>query len=643
MSGSPPHPAAPERPPSGAAPGPSRLPLLALAALGVVFGDIGTSPLYALRECVHGEHGVPPTPANVLGVLSLIFWSLTLVVTVKYLTFVMRADNQGEGGILALLALVPERLRAADGGRLGWLAALVLFGAALLYGDGIITPAISVLSAVEGLSVATHALEPAVVPVTVVILLILFAVQRHGTEKVGRVFGPIMVLWFLAIAILGVRFVVRSPSVLLALSPVHAVRFFVAHGFHGFTILGAVVLAVTGGEALYADMGHFGRAPIRLAWYALVMPALVLNYFGQGALLLDHPEAVVHPFFGLVPKGPLTYALVGLSTAATVIASQALISGAYSLTHQAIHLGFWPRARVQHTSMFAEGQIYIAGVNWALAIACVLLVIWLRASSRLAAAYGVAVTGTMTITSITYFVVTRRSWGWTLAKALAVLLLFLSFELPFFGANLTKLARGGYVPLVVAVAIFGLMSTWKRGRVLLGRRLREAATRSQVWFERLLADGARRMPGTTVVLSATPVGVPPILLHYAENARVLPEHTLLVTVITEHVPRVPVDESVALHDLGHGMYRLLVRTGFMQTPDLPGLLARTAAAHHLPIDFGSVTYFIGRERLLATNKGEMKAVRERLFAFMARNAASPDVFYGLPPEHVIELGLLVDL
>jgi KUP system potassium uptake protein len=638
-----PPPAALSWQPSSAYPRPSGLSLLALAALGVVFGDIGTSPLYALRECVHGEHGVAPTPANVLGVLSLIFWALTLVVTVKYLTFIMRADSQGEGGIFALLALIPERLRASDGRRLGWVAALVLFGAALLYGDGIITPAISVLSAVEGLGIATHALDPAVVPITVVILVLLFAIQRRGTETVGRMFGPIMLIWFLAIAVLGARFILRSPAVLFALSPVPAVRFFAAHGLQGIMILGAVVLAVTGGEALYADMGHFGRAPIRLAWYALVLPALVLNYFGQGALLLEHPEAAGSPFFGLVPQGPLTYALVGLSTAATVIASQALISGAYSLTHQAIQLGFWPRARVQHTSMFTEGQIYIAGVNWALAIACVLLVVWFRASSRLAAAYGIAVTGTMTITSVTYFVVTRRSWGWPLAKALSVLLLFLTFDLPFLGANLTKLVHGGYVPLVVAVVVFSLMSTWKRGRVLLGRRLREAAMRSQASFERLLVDCARRVPGTAVVLTATPVGIPAILLHFAEHARTLHDTVLLVTVLTEHVPRVPLEESVEVRDLGRGMHRLLVHTGFMQTPDLRSPLERAALDHHLPIDVGTVAYFVGRERFLATNAGEMKAMRERLFAFMARNAASPDVFYGLPPEHVIELGLLVDL
>jgi KUP system potassium uptake protein len=622
---------------------PDRLSLLALTALGIVFGDIGTSPLYALRQCVHSEHGVAPTPANVLGVLSLIFWSLTLIVTIKYLTFILRADNQGEGGILALLALVPARMRVTERGRLGVVAALVLFGAALLYGDGIITPAISVLSAVEGLGVATHALDSAVVPITVAVLLLLFSIQSRGTETIGRMFGPIMLLWFLTIGILGARLIAGNPAVLSALSPAPAVRFFAAHGLRGFTILGAVVLAITGAEALYADMGHFGRTPIRLAWYALVLPALVLNYFGQGALLLQHPEAADNPFFALVPRGPLTYALVGLSTAATVIASQALISGAYSLTYQAIQLGYWPRAHVKHTSIFTEGQIYIAGVNWALAVACVLLVIWLRESSRLAAAYGIAVTGTMAITSITYFVVTRWTWGWSLAKSLPLLLLFLSLDLPFAGANLSKLFQGGYVPLVVALILFTLMSTWRRGRTLLARRLSEAALRAQPAFERLLSAWGSRVPGTVVVLTANPVGIPATLAHHAQHAHVLHETVLLMTIVTEHVPRVPREQSVEIQDLERGFYRVLIHTGFMQTAHLPCLLERAALEHALPIDFDALTYYIGRERLLATNQGEMRALRERLFAFMARNAASPDIFYGLPPDQVVEIGLRVDL
>ncbi|APR81525.1 Kup system potassium uptake protein [Minicystis rosea] len=636
------HDAAPS-PHAPAAPSRSRAAMLALTALGVVFGDIGTSPLYAFRESVHSRHGVPPTHDNVLGVLSLVFWSLTMVVTVKYLTFIMRADNQGEGGILALLALVPDRHRHGNGGRLGWLAAVVLFGAALLYGDGIITPAISVLSAIEGLGVATHALEPVVVPVTVVILLLLFSIQSHGTAKIGRFFGPIMVVWFITIAVLGVRFIVQNPAVLTALNPLHGARFFAAHGLHGLTILGAVVLAITGGEALYADMGHFGRRPIRLAWYSVVLPALVLNYFGQGALLLAHPEAAENPFFALVPRGLWTYALVGLSTAATVIASQALISSAYSLTHQAIQLGYVPRARVRHTSVETEGQIYIAGVNWALAAACIFLVVWLGESSRLAAAYGVAVTGTMAITSITYFVVTRYTWGYSLPHALGLLLLFLSFDIPFFVANLTKLFQGGWIPLAVAAMLFMVMSTWKRGRVLLGRRLRETALRAQGSFLRLVGGLGVRVPGTAVFLTANPVGIPAILAHHARHTHVLHESVLLLTVVIEHVPRVPAEHTIEVEDLRSGLYRMLVHTGFMQTPDLPHAVDLAAREHGVPIHFEDLTYFVGRERVLATSKGEMSAMRERLFAFMSRNAESPDVYFGLPSELVVEVGLRVDL
>ena len=634
---------APSSSPAGVSPPRGRVSALALAALGVVFGDIGTSPLYAFKEAVQSRHGVLPTHDNVLGVLSLVFWSLMMVVTVKYLTFIMRADNQGEGGILAMLALVPDRLRSGHGGRLGWLAALVLFGASLLYGDGIITPAISVLSAIEGLGVATHALEPVIVPVTVVILLILFSIQRHGTAKIGRLFGPVMVIWFITIAILGTRYIVQNPAVLAALNPVYGARFFGEHGLHGLTILGTVVLVITGGEALYADMGHFGRAPIRLAWYSMVLPALVLNYFGQGALLLAHPEAAENPFYALVPRGPLTYALVGLSTAATVIASQALISSAYSLTHQAIQLGYVPRAHVQHTSVETEGQIYIAGVNWALAAACILLVLWLGESSRLAAAYGVAVTGTMAITSITYFVVSRYTWGYSLPHALGLLLLFLSFDIPFFGANLTKLFQGGWIPLVVAAALFTAMSTWKRGRVLLGQRLRETALRAQESFLRLVNGLGVRVPGTAVFLTANPVGIPAILAHHARHTHVLHESVLLLTVVIEHVPRVAAEESIEVHDLRSGLYRMLVHTGFMQTPNLPGAVAQAARDHGVPIHFEDLTYFVGRERVLATSKGEMSGMRERLFAFMSRNAASPEAYFGLPFERVVEVGLLVDL
>jgi KUP system potassium uptake protein len=616
---------------------------LAFAALGVVFGDIGTSPLYALKECVNKDHGVAPTPENILGLLSLIFWSLLMVVTVKYLTFIMRADNQGEGGILALLALVPPKLRGHGSSGIGVIAVLVVFGAALLYGDGIITPAISVLSALEGLEVATTSLKPVVVPLTCVILLLLFGVQRWGTAGIGKVFGPIMVLWFGSLSVLGLLFIARDTAVLAAVNPVHAARFFAAHGFHGFAILGSVVLVITGGEALYADMGHFGRGPIRLAWYGLVLPSLVLNYFGQGALLLQQPEAAESPFFAMVPKGGLTYALVGLSTMATVIASQALISGAFSLTHQAVQLGYLPRVTVQHTSSETEGQIYVPEINWGLAIACITLVLIFRESSKLAAAYGIAVTGTMGITSIVYFVVVRQTWGWSLAKALPLLILFLAFDLPFFGANLLKLHEGGYVPIMVAVVLFTLMVIWKRGRALLAESFKRAAPPLDAFLQGLDERCRARVPGTAVFLTSLAFETPPILAHHLEHTKALHEVVILLTVVTDHVPRVREDQSINLTKLDKGFHRLVIRSGFMQSPDVPSLLRIAAVKHGLPIDFADMTYYVGRETFLATERGRMGRITEGIFAFMSRNAGTATAYFALPPARVVELGIQIDL
>jgi KUP system potassium uptake protein len=618
------------------------LPGLALAALGVVFGDIGTSPLYALKECVSKEHGVAPTPDNVLGLLSLIFWALTMVVTVKYLTFIMRADNGGEGGILALLALVPEKLRGKPES-VGWIAALVVFGAALLYGDGIITPAISVLSAIEGLEVATTTLKPAVVPLTCGILVGLFAVQKRGTAGIGKVFGPIMVVWFAALTVLGVTFIVKNPAVLAALSPVHAVRFFLAHGSKGMVVLGSVVLAITGGEALYADMGHFGRRPIRIAWYGLVLPALVINYFGQGALLLERPEAAENPFYAMVPQGGLTYALVALSAAATVIASQALISGAYSLTHQAVQLGFLPRVTIVHTSSETEGQIYIPEVNWGLAVACIALVLTFRESSKLAAAYGIAVTGTMGITSIVYFVVLRRTWGWSLARALPLLVLFLALDLPFFGSNLLKFLDGGYVPMLVGAVFFTLMLIWKRGRALLADSFRQGSPEIDLFLKELDQKVKARVPGTAVFLTSSDDKTPPVLVHHLRHNKVLHETVVLLTVRTEHVPRVDHSKELDIVELEHGFYRLIIHSGFMQTPKIPELLREAAEEKGVPIDFAEITYYLGRETFLATDAGRMGRVTESLFAFMSRNAGSATAYFGLPPDRVVELGMQVDL
>ena len=615
---------------------------LAFGALGVVFGDIGTSPLYALKECVSKEHGVPPTPENVLGLLSLIFWALMMVVTVKYLTFIMRADNQGEGGILALLALVPMKVRGT-GASVGWIAALVVFGAALLYGDGIISPAISVLSAIEGLEVATDKLKPVVVPLTCVILVGLFAVQKRGTAGIGKVFGPIMVVWFLSLAVMGLVFISGNPAVLAALSPLHAARFFGAHGLHGVVVLGSVVLAITGGEALYADMGHFGRAPIRLAWYALVLPALVLNYFGQGALLLANPAASENPFFALVPTGALTYALVILSAAATVIASQALISGAFSLTHQAVHLGFLPRVTVKHTSSDTEGQIYVPEVNWGLAVACIALVLAFRESSKLAAAYGIAVTGTMGITSIVSFVVIRQTWRWSLLRAVPLLILFLAWDLPFFASNLLKFMDGGYVPILVGVAIFALMLIWKRGRAFLAAHFHDNATPLAAFLAGLDTTVKARVPGTAVFLTSSEEETPPILVHHVGHNKALHETVILLTVRTEHVPRVDHSHVFELVALGHGFHRLVLHSGFMQMPDVPRLLREATAEKGVAVDFLDVTYYLGRETFLATDAGKMGRFTEGLFAFMSRNAVSPTAYFCLPPDRVVELGLQVDL
>jgi KUP system potassium uptake protein len=624
---------------------PGKIAPLALAALGVVFGDIGTSPLYALKECVAKEHGIGLEPGNILGLLSLIFWSLIMVVTVKYLSFIMLADNGGEGGILALLALVPEKLRSGRGPHMGWIAVIVVFGAALLYGDGIITPAISVLSAIEGLEVATDTLKPVVVPLTCLILVGLFWIQKRGTEGIGKVFGPIMILWFAALGVLGVVYIAKNPAVLAAMNPIYAVRFFGAHGFHAFVVLGSVVLAITGGEALYADMGHFGRRPIRIAWYGLVLPGLVLNYFGQGALLLQHPDRAVadNPFFAMVPKGPLTYALVALAAAATVIASQALISGAFSLTHQAVQLGFLPRVTVKHTSHTTEGQIYVPEVNWGLAIACLALVLAFRESGKLAAAYGIAVTGTMGITSVVYFVVVRKTWGWSMAKALPLLVLFLAFDLPFFGANLLKFFEGGYVPMVVAVILFFLMVVWKRGRAFFVAAISKRVPRLDKFLAEIDTRGIARVPGTAVFLTSSATETPPVLVHHVQHNKVLHRTVILLTVSTVHVPRVSAESSLVWSDLGHGFHRLVVQSGFMQTPNIPVILAFAAAKHTLAIDFDDITYYLGRETFLATDEGEMGRFTETLFGFMARNATPATAYFGLPADRVVEIGLQIDL
>ena len=617
---------------------------LALAALGVVYGDIGTSPLYALKECFHGEHGIRPTTVNVLGVLSLMFWSLVLVITVKYQSFILRADNQGEGGMFALLALVPRSKTEKGPVRPAFIALLAIFGAALLYGDGVITPAISVLSAVEGLHVATETLDPVVVPLTCVILLALFRAQRRGTAGIGKVFGPITLLWFAMISVLGVRYIAQYPDVLWAVDPRHAVRFFLENRFQGFVVLGSVVLVVTGGEALYADMGHFGRGPIRLSWFAIVFPALLLNYFGQGALLLHHPEHVASPFYGLVPASPWAlYPAVAIATAAAVVASQAMISGAYSLTQQAVQLGFFPRVTIVHTSKDTAGQIYIPEINTMLCVLCIALVLQFQKSSALAAAYGIAVTGTMAITSVVYFVVATKTWRWPLWKALPLLLLFLGSELAFLGANALKFFHGGWFPVALAVGIFVVMTTWNIGRRHLAAAIAQAILPLDVFLEdlRTQAPPVHRVKGTAVFMASNPTGVPPILLHHFKHNQTLHQQVVLLSIISDHVPEVSSEKRAKVEELGQGFYRVTARYGFMETPNVP-LVLQASARLGLNTEPARTSYFLGRETLLPTGKANMARWRKTLFAFISRNARPATAYFGLPPNRVVELGMQID-
>ncbi len=615
---------------------------LVLAALGVVFGDIGTSPLYTLQECLASKHGVPPDPANVFGVVSLICWAVTFVVTVKYLGFLMRADNHGEGGIMALLALVPEKLVPTRPGRIGVVAALVIVGAALLFGDGIITPAISVLSAVEGLGVATKSLEPIIIPATVVILVVLFLAQRRGTGRLGTYFGPIMTVWFLSIAALGASHILHRPAILAALSPHHGVAFFFHHGWDGLKVLGGVVLAVTGGEALYADMGHFGRPPIRVAWLGLIYPALLLCYLGQGATLLEHPEAAAQPFYAMVGDGPLIYPFVGIATAATVIASQALISGVFSMTHQAIRLGYFPRLTVLHTSGEAEGQIYLPLMNWGLAVACIALVLIFRESSRLAAAFGLAVSGTMLITSLVYYTVVRHAWGWPRAKAAAILAFFLCFDIPFVVANTLKFLDGGYLPFFVGAFFVVVMVVWRIGRSLVREYFAEHSRPVGDFLTEIAYECLTRAPGTAVYLSSQSTGIPATLVRIVDRFRTVHEHAVILTVSTEHVPHVPPDQRVDVFHLAGGLDRIVLRFGFMDSPDVPASIDGPLAS----LDAGrsaDAFYVIGRETYVATSRNKMGAISESIFDVMSRNARKPTDDFRIPPEQVMEIGTYIDL
>ena len=616
-----------------------RLAALALGAIGVVYGDIGTSPLYAIHE-TFTTPGIGVDATNVLGVLSLIFWSLVMVVSLKYVVFIMRADNKGEGGIMALMALAQRSARSSARAR-WWIMVLGLFGASLFYGDGVITPAISVLSAVEGLEVAAPALEPYVVPITVVIVIVLFWVQSRGTAKVGAVFGPVTCVWFLTIAALGVAAIARQPKVLLALNPEYAVDFFIANGRHAFLALGGVVLALTGAEALYADMGHFGKKPIRMAWFGFVSPALVLNYFGQGALLLSDPKAVENPFYLLVPP-PLLYPMIALATAATVIASQAVISGAFSMTREAIQLGFSPRMEIHHTSRETAGQIYLPWINRMLMLLVVAAVLGFRSSTHLAAAYGIAVTGTMVITTVLALIVARRQWGWSRLLIVVAGIVFIVIDMSFFSANAIKIEHGGWFPLVLGLVIFTLLTTWRRGRELVLREIKQAGLALKPFIESIAEHPPLRVPGTAVFLTAQLDAVPHALLHNLKHNKVLHERNVMLNVEWLETPTAEDEERIEIQDLGSEFHKLILRYGFAEDPDVPEMLAKCEKAG-LSFDMMDTTFFLSRESIVASDRRGMPIWRDKLFAFMQRNALSATAFFQIPGNRLIELGTQVEI
>lgn len=617
------------------------LAALSLAAMGVVYGDIGTSPIYAFRESLSEHYGLGHSPGVVLGLLSLIFWALIIVIAIKYVGVVLEADNNGEGGIIALTALA-ERENAAR-----WMVLAGLFGAALLYGDSMITPAISVLSAIEGLEVATPLFEPYIIPITIGILIALFSVQSYGTAGIGKVFGTVTSVWFVTLAVLGVVQIVQNPEVVRALWPGYAVRFFLNNGVPAFLALGSVFLVVTGGEALYADIGHFGTRPIRITWYAFVLPCLVINYFGQGALILRHPEAAANPFFRMAPEWAI-YPLVAVATAATIIASQAVISGAFSLTRQAVQLGYLPRLNVVQTSETEFGQIYMPAINWTLAVACIGLVLGFQTSSQLAFAYGVGVTTDMVITTVLLAVVASHSWGWSRAAVVALAAGFLWVDLAFWGANLPKIPGGGWFPLVIAALSFTLMTTWKHGREVLARRMQKGALPLDQFLsdveDYVGVDGEEiaRVKGTAVYMYSNPDDTPPALLHNLKHNKVLHETAVILGIQTSEKPYVSGAERVEVEKLGSGMFRVVAHYGFAEEVDVPEALARVDEPE-LNLNLNETTFFLGRERVLATNNEEMAVWRDRLYGVMARNARNATSYFAIPPDRVVEVGSQVEL
>ncbi len=633
------------------------LRVLALAALGVVYGDIGTSPLYALQECFAGPHGVVLTRDNLLGVLSLVFWALNFVVSFKYIGLVMRADNRGEGGILALLALVRPGGQASAKKRGSLLLIVGLFGAALLYGDGVITPAISVLGAVDGLKTASPVFTNLLVPLSVVIITGLFLVQKHGTAGIGRIFGPMTTLWFVTIAVLGVHGIMRHPEVLAALNPWYAVHYFQQNGIAGLEVLAAVVLVITGGEALYADMGHFGPKPIRLAWFAVVLPALALNYFGQGALLLEHVGSGVlpdgyNPFYSLVPTWAL-YPMVVIATSAAIVASQALISGAYSLTQQAMQLGFAPRMRIIHTSHTEMGQIYMPGINAALWLACVALVLGFKSPQALAGTYGVAVTGTMLTTSILFAAVMGNLWHWPRWRVIAITSVFVTVDIALVSANVLKIPHGGWVPIVAAAFVYLLMSTWKKGRRQVTALLQETSLPLDLFVPDIERRKPHRVPGVAVFMTSIPNVAPPVLLHHLKHNKVLHESVVLMTVASRDIPQVPDADRVTVESRGEGFYQLTAYYGFMESPNVPDIITaalntlKGTEQHAVAVSkMSDVTFYLGRETLIVSPRQHgaprpehsMPAWRAQLFSVMSRNAQSATAYFGLPPNRVVELG-----
>ncbi len=621
-------------------PGKAGLPLV-IAAIGVVFGDIGTSPLYTLKEAFSPHYGLDSGHDTVLGVLSLAFWALMIVVTLKYVTIIMRADNEGEGGIMALMALAQRTLR--HGSRSAYVVGILgIFGASLFFGDGVITPAISVLGAVEGLEVAAPGLKPFVVPITIAVLLCVFAAQRFGTEKVGRIFGPITTVWFLSLAAIGLWNIIAEPEVLKAFNPWWAVQFFVEHSWQGIFILGAVVLAVTGGEALYADMGHFGAPPIRHAWYFFVLPCLVLNYLGQGALVLAHPEAVANPFYQAVPGWAL-YPMIVLATLAAVIASQSVITGAFSVSRQAMQLGYIPRMRIKHTSRDTIGQIYIPGINWGIAVMVIGLVLAFRSSSNLAVAYGISVSATMLIDTLLLALVARALWPKSRKWILPLCVPFFLIDLAFVVANGAKLAQGAWFPVVLGLVLFTAMRTWRRGRELLAEEMARDGLPIATFIPALMISPPVRVPGTAVFLTANPDTTPQAMLHNLKHNKVLHERNVFLHVVTLQVPYAGAAQRISLETLEDGFHRVVLRFGFMETPDVPATLARFCADGDIAYDPMDTTYFASRETIVASAKKGMPVWRDKLFAFMHRNAAPATGFFRIPGNRLVELGAQLEI